>query len=111
MCSLFAFSIGLDGIAENFTGYNATLTAGCINAGCSIFAMPTNTTANNVSLNFLAASEAVFVPGWSQCQPNQGQMYRYRYPNPKDAALTYAYDVCSSSGIQWDEGLCSSAKL
>ena len=105
---LCAFSIGPYGMAVNFTGYNATLTAGCINAGCTISALPTNTTANNASI---AEIGAWYVPGWAQCQPNRAEIARQNYPNPKDAALTYAYGVCSSSGIQWDQSLCNSAKL
>ena len=106
---LCAFSIGPYGIAVNFTGYNATLTAGCINAGCTISALPTNTTANNVSI---AEIGAWYVPSWSQCQPNRAEIARLqKYTNPKDAALTYAFGVCSSSGIQWDQSLCNSAKL
>ena len=97
----------------NFTGLNATLTAGCINAGCSIFSLPLNTTANQESgvMAEAVAFWAVYTPGWSICQPEQGNNYRIRYPDPRDAALAYAYDICSRSGLQLDEAACYAAKL
>ena len=109
-----AFSLDENGIAVNFTGLNATLTAGCINAGCSIFALPSNTTANEKSGVTAQAMEfwgEPYTPDYSICQANPGNIYRIRYPDPRDAALAYAYDTCASSGLQLDKAACNSAKL
>ena len=96
--------------SKNFTGLNATLTAGCVNAGCRIFSMPSNTTANRDN-GAISAVGPVYTPDWSYCGPKPGHRYRIRYPNPKDLALSYAYDICSSSGLQFDAGACNATRL
>lgn len=111
---LFVFSIDENGYAVNYTGLNATLAAGCVNAGCSIFAVPSNTTANQkngVVAAVLAAWGEPYTPDWAVCQANPGNAYRIRYTDPRDAALSYAYDVCSNSGLAFDEAACTSARL
>ena len=71
----------------NISGLNATLTAGCINAGCSIFSMPSNTTVNQEN-GVIAFLGQYYAPDWSFCQYDPGNSYRIRYTDPRDAALT-----------------------